>query len=91
MSQPDQRRGQRKYVRTRATEVMQYVCMIERGSRPEDYDEEHPGPHPRGSAELIYEGKCRIWELSGVSSIMVGDTDVYQQSTNLSIPWDTTA
>ena len=42
-------------------------------------------------AEVIYEGPCRIWEVSGAAAIVVGDTDVYQVSTNLSIPWDTQA
>ena len=38
---------------------------------------------------MIYEGICRIWEVAGASSIMVGDTDIYQKTTQLSIPWDT--
>jgi len=40
---------------------------------------------------VIYEGICRIWEVANSSSVVVGETDVYQMSTNLSIPWDTTA
>jgi hypothetical protein len=78
----------RKYVRSRATAVMECTCRITRGSRPEGYDEDTLVFTPEGLAELVYEGVCRIWEVQGASSVVVGDTDVYQVSTNLSIPWD---
>ena len=81
----------RQWVRARATEVMEYTCRIVRGNRPEGYDEDTLVYTPAGLAEVIYEGICRIWEVAGANSITVGDTDVYQVSTNLSIPWDTTA
>jgi hypothetical protein len=78
----------RQYVRARATEVMEYTCRITRGSRPEGYDEDTLVYTPEGLADVIYEGVCRIWELSGASMLMVGDADIYQQATQLSIPWD---
>jgi hypothetical protein len=78
------------YVREQATEVMQYQCVIERVERSEDYDEETLVLTP-GDRQELYSGRCRIWELSGSASIMVGDADIYQQSTQLSIPWNTTA
>ena len=81
----------RRYVRHHATDVMEYSCRITRGSKPEGYDEDTLIYTPEGLAEVVYEGICRIWEVSGASSVMVGDTDVYQVSTNLSIPWDTAA
>ena len=81
----------RKWVRARATGVMECECRITRGQRPEGYDEDTLVYTPAGLAEVIYEGKCRIWELSGAASIMVGDSDIYQQTTQLSIPWDTAA
>lgn len=81
----------RRYVRARATEVMEYTCQITRGQTPESYDEDTLIYTPAGMAEVIYEGECRIWEVANSSSVIVGDTDVYQVSTNLSIPWDSTA
>ena len=81
--------GARHFVRSRATEVMEYTCQITRGSKPEGYDEDTLVYTPEGVAELVYEGLCRIWELAGAGAIVVGDTDIYQQTTNLSIPWDT--
>jgi Family of unknown function (DUF6093) len=81
----------RQWVRARATEVMEYTCRITRGSRPEGYDEDTLVYTPEGLAEVIYEGICRIWEVASANSIMVGETDIYQMSTQLSIPWDTPA
>ena len=79
----------RKYVRSRATAVMEYTCRIERSGVPEGYDEDTLIYTPAGVAEVVYEGSCRVWEVAGAGSVVVGDTDVYQQSTQLSIPWDT--
>jgi len=70
---------------------MEYTCRITRADRPEGYDEDTLIYTPAGLAEVIYEGICRIWEVANSSSVVVGETDVYQMSTNLSIPWDTTA
>ena len=81
----------RNWVRARATAVMECECRITRAERPEGYDEDTLVYTPAGLAEVIYEGKCRLWELSGASGIMVGDSDVYQQNTQFSIPWDTDA
>jgi len=81
----------RRWVRARATEVMEYTCRITRGQRPEGYDEDTLVYTPAGLAEVAYEGICRIWEVAGAASVTVGDTDIYQQSTQLSIPWDSPA
>jgi hypothetical protein len=78
----------RRYVRTRATEVMEYTCQVTRGHAPEGYDEDTLIYTPAGLAEVIYEGICRIWEVTNANSVVVGDMDVYQVNTNLSIPWD---
>lgn len=78
----------RRWVRHRATDVMEYTCRITRGGVPEGYDEDTLVYTPVGLAEVVYEGPCRIWEVAGAASITVGDADVYQQSTQLSIPWD---
>jgi hypothetical protein len=78
----------RRYVRARATEVMEYTCQIYRGSTPEGYDESTLVYTAGGLADLIYEGPCRIWEVAGASAVVLGDTEVYQQPTQMSIPWD---
>ena len=78
----------RQWVRNRATEVMEYTCRIERSGVPEGYDEDTLVYTAEGVATVIYEGPCRIWEVSNASSVVVGDTDLYQMTTNLSIPWD---
>ncbi len=80
----------RRYVRHRATDVMEYTCIITRGQVPAAYDEDTLIYTPGGLAEILYEGICRIWEVSSVASVVVGGTDVYQVSTNLSLPWDST-
>ena len=79
----------RQWVRSRATAVMEYTCRIERSGVPEGYDEDTLIYTAEGVATVIYEGTCRIWEVANASSVVVGDTDVYQMTTNLSIPWDT--
>ena len=81
----------RRFVRTRATEVMQYQCVITRGTHPDGYDEDTLIYTPEGLEEVIYQGRCRIWELASAASVVVGDTDIYQQTTQLSIPWDESA
>ena len=76
----------KRFVRDRATAVMRYTCRIERVIPP-TYD---PGTliASPGDRTTVYEGVCRIWEVSGGSPVMLGDTDLIVQSTNLSIPWD---
>jgi Family of unknown function (DUF6093) len=81
----------RQWVRARATEVMEYTCQISRGGVPEGYDEDTLVYTAAGVSQVIYEGICRIWEVASANSITVGDTDIYQMSTQLSIPWDTPA
>lgn len=77
----------KKFVRDRATSVMRYTCRIERVIAP-TYDNTTLVASP-GSRTTIYEGVCRVWEVSGGSPVVLGDTDIVIQSTNLSIPWNT--
>jgi len=78
----------KRFVRHRATDVMDNTCQIYRGSTPDGYDEDTLVFTPEGPRELVYEGPCRIWEIAGAASVVVGDAEIYQQSTQLSIPWD---
>ena len=79
----------RNYVRSRVENFQEYTCRIERVSKP-SYDEETLHSIP-GAREVLYEGPCRLWAISGGGTIVVGDNDVSQQDTMLSIPWDETA
>lgn len=74
------------YVRNRATEVMQYTCRIERVERP-TYSETSLVASP-GSREVIYVGICRVWEVAGGGPVVISETDITMQNTQLSIPWD---
>jgi hypothetical protein len=77
----------RGYVRSRATAVMEYTCRIERLERP-TYDDTSLIA-TSGTRTTIYEGVCRIWELASSGVVHLGEVDVTVQSTQLSIPWDT--
>ena len=78
----------RRFVRARATAVMEYTCQITRRSGPGGYDENTLVYTASGPQELLYDGPCRVWEVTAGGAVVVGDTDVYTQATQLSIPWD---
>jgi len=75
------------YVRERATGMMNSVCRIERVKRP-SFNQE-TGTAVPGQKTTIYEGPCRIWEVSGGGPIMIAEDEVVTQNTQLSIPWGT--
>lgn len=74
------------YVRSRAENIMQATCRIERVLKP-TFDQS-TGNATAGGRQTIYEGPCRIWEVSGGNVVMVGEDEVSMQNTQLSIPWD---
>lgn len=76
----------RDYVRRTATNIMEYSCRIER-VRQGEYDKDSL-VHTSGSRAVVYEGICRIWEISATAAIALGDTDLDIQTTQLSTPWD---
>lgn len=75
------------YIRSRATENMHSTCRIERVSNPQ-YDPLTGYALP-GPKTIVYEGICRIWEVTGASVIPIGEEEYVAQTTNLSIPWAT--
>jgi hypothetical protein len=79
-------RRARSYVRKKATQEMLSTCRIERVTDP-SWDQ---GTNlvTSGNKTLIYEGVCRIWEVSGARPFIAADDVIVLQSTNLSIPWD---
>lgn len=74
------------FVRSRATAVMNYTCRIERVNPPE-YNE-NSLLSTSGSKTNIYEGVCRVWEVAGGGPVVISETDIVMQNTQLSIPWD---
>jgi hypothetical protein len=74
------------YVRSRATRMMTHTCKVERVTKA-TYDETSLIATP-GAKTIIYSGVCRIWSISGSAFVVVGETDVMMQNTQLSIPWD---
>lgn len=76
----------RRYVQARATAHMYSTCIIERVGAPVFSDV--TGIATAGARVQIYEGVCRIWEVSGAQPLAVGEDTLTLQSTNLSIPWD---
>lgn len=76
------------FVRSRATELMDYECKIERVQLP-SFDES-TGKATSGGRITVYTGPCRIWEVSGGGPIMIGEDDIVMQNTQLSIPWNVT-
>lgn len=76
----------REYVRSRATAVMSYQCRIERVVKG-NHDEDSLVYTP-GTRTLVYEGVCRVWEVSGASAVVLGDSDLDIATTQLSTPYD---
>lgn len=78
-----------QYVRSRAAGVMMgYTCRAERitqGGHDDDTLVYTPG-----SREVLYEGVCRVWEISGANVVGLGDTDAELDisTTQISLPWD---
>jgi hypothetical protein len=86
MSNPVYMTQARAYLRSRIQVFMDAECIITRRTAPIfDID---TGSASGGTAETIYEGDCRIWEVTGAGSVVVNEQDVEFQSTQLSLPWD---
>lgn len=79
----------REYVRSRIEAFQEYTCRIERVAA-NTYDEDTLVATP-GSKQVLYEGQCRLWAIAGSGTVLVGETDISNQDTMLSIPWDTAA
>ena len=76
----------RDYVRTRVEEIMAYECRVERvgeGGLGEDLI------YSSGSRTVLYEGKFRLWEITGATGLNVGGEDLMLESTQASFPYDT--
>lgn len=76
----------RSYIRASAETNMTYDCVIQRVSSG-DFDE-NSSVYTAGTSVTLYEGPCRIWEVSGSSTFDVASEQIVLQQTKLSIPWD---
>ncbi len=77
----------RRYVRSRATAVMQYRCNAERVV-PAKYDNVTLLGSSGEREVIIEDSPCRIWEIQGAGAVMLGDTDIMVENVQLSLPWD---
>jgi hypothetical protein len=76
----------REYVRSRAQWWMSAECIIERNIAP--VFDIGTGLATGQDKTLIYEGKCRVWELTTGGQVLVNEQSIEMQNTQLSIPWD---
>lgn len=76
-----------EYVRSRATGVMQAQCKIVRVIKP-SFDQS-TGTATSGARSVIYEGRCRVWEVvGGGTPMLIGEEEVEVDNTQLSLPFD---
>lgn len=79
----------RSYLRSRATYLMTDECIIHRpgpGNKV-TYDKETKEAVRHGGDE-VYEGPCRLWQVTGGGVTKDQDRDVVITTTYLSIPYD---
>ena len=74
------------YARSRAETTMNATCRIERVSKATF--NQSTGRATAGTRTSVYEGPCRIWEITSQQPIMVGEEDIQMPTTQLSLPWD---
>lgn len=78
----------RAYVRARAEAHMNSSVRINRGGRGVSLDRT-TGLATTNTGSLIYTGKARIWSLDKNGPVSIGDSDLVLQTTQISIPWQT--
>jgi hypothetical protein len=77
----------RRYVRSRATAVMQYRCNAERVV-PGGFNNVSLIGSSGDRTLIIEDSPCRIWEIQGASAVALGETEIMVQNVQLSLPWD---
>jgi hypothetical protein len=76
----------RQYVRTRTEDIMSYECRVERMTPPSS--DEDTLITTAGGRLTIYEGKFRLWEITGATGLNIGGEDLMLESTQASFPYD---
>lgn len=75
----------RDYTRSRMDDLMSYECRVERvgeGGLNDDLI------YSSGARNTLYEGKFRLWEITGATGLNVGGEDLMLESTQASFPFD---
>lgn len=76
----------RAYIRSRAEANLTYECRIERVSAGTfDVDD---SIYTAGEATELYEGPCRVWQVSGGNAVDINSEGLVLQQTKISIPWN---
>jgi hypothetical protein len=86
MSNPIQMDRARAFIQSRAQDFMSTMCEVKRPKDP-TFDIT-TGFGEAGTRTNIYNGKCRVHEISGGPVVMVGEDEISQQNTQISFPWD---
>ena len=86
MNNPIQMDRARAFVQSRAQDFMSTTCEIKRPHDP-SFDIS-TGFGNAGSRSTIYTGKCRVHEVTNGPVVMIGEDEISQQNTQISIPWN---
>lgn len=77
----------RAYLRRRTTEKMEDACQIWHPRENVSFDRT-TGVATAFKGDLLYEGPCRIWQVTPGSPTLLGDEVITQAQTMLSLPFD---
>lgn len=80
----------KKYARQRAQDHMSAMVIVYRPEDPQIEFDELTGLSEVPQHEKVYEGVARVWSIDTSGTLILGEADVSQASTNVSIPYDGT-
>lgn len=78
----------KQYARKRAQDHMSAMVIVYRPEDPQITFDELTGLSEVPQHEQVYEGKARVWSIDTSGTLILGEADVAQASTNVSIPYD---
>ena len=76
----------RAYIRSHAEANLTHECVIQRVG--EATFNRATSVYTAGETTELYEGPCRIWEITGGATLDVNAEQVITRQTKLSIPWN---
>lgn len=80
----------KKYARQRAQDHMSAMVIIYRPEDPQIEFDELTGISEVPAHITVYEGIARVWSIDTSGTLILGEADIAQASTNVSIPYDGT-
>lgn len=86
MSNPVQLDRAISTVRTQAEQFMRSTVTVRRHALP--VFDINTGQSNSGANTLVYHGKARFWEVTGGGTVIVGEDEISQENTQMSIPWN---